>query len=174
LTRPSIRQLNPLQFQTFAATMLKTRTVRASDLDLVCRHREAMFRAAGQSPDEVLAEMTVSFRRWLQPRLADGSYFGFIVEDGDLPVAGIGLMMIDWPPHPSHPSQDKRGYVLNVFVEPPYWRQGLGRMLMKLAESDFRDRGIGFSILHATTAGRFLYEQLGWTATSEMAKSLSQ
>jgi ribosomal protein S18 acetylase RimI-like enzyme len=152
--------------------MLKTRLIGASDLDLVCRHREAMFRSVGH-PDELLAEMIASFRIWLRPRLADGSYFGFIVEDDSLPVAGIGLMVIDWPPHPSHPSQDKRGYVLNVLVEPSHGRQGLGRMLMNLAESELRKRGVGFSILHATAAGRLLYEQLGWTATSEMAKSLS-
>jgi ribosomal protein S18 acetylase RimI-like enzyme len=103
----------------------------------------------------------------------DGSYFGFIVEDDGMPVAGIGLMAIDWPPHPAHPSQDKRGYVLNVYVEQPYGRQGLGRMLMNLAEAEFKERGIGFAVLHATVAGRFLYEQLGWTATSEMAKALS-
>ena len=93
------------------------RALDVGDLELVCRHREEMFRDAG-SDDDVLLPMTEHFRIWVKPRLLDGSYFGYAMLDGGVPVAGIGLMLIDWPPHPSHPTQDKRGYVLNVFVEP--------------------------------------------------------
>lgn len=95
------------------------RTLDAGDLELVCRHREAMFRDAGRD-DEELATMTEHFRPWLLPRLRDGSYFGFVLEDQGRPIAGIGLMLIAWPPHPLHPTQDRRGYVLNVYVEPDY------------------------------------------------------
>jgi GNAT superfamily N-acetyltransferase len=155
--------------------MLTTRPVRAGDLELICRHREEMFReskAPGRT-EEMLATMTAHFRPWLANRLADGSYFGSIVEDDGMPVAGIGLMLIDWPPHPSHPAQDRRGYVLNVFVEPSHRRQGIAKLLMKAAEQEFVGRGVVFAALHATRMGRPLYEQLGWSATSEMAKPIA-
>jgi ribosomal protein S18 acetylase RimI-like enzyme len=147
------------------------RTLHANDLELVCRHREAMFRDAGRE-DDVLIPMTRHFRAWVQPRLRDGSYFGFVMEDAGAPIAGIGLMLIDWPPHPMHPTQDKRGYVLNVFVEPGYRNRGLARELMKLADAEFARRGIGYAVLHATEKGRPLYEQLNWSGTTEMAKTL--
>ena len=155
--------------------MTTLRPITTDDLELVCRHREAMFRAsarAGRS-EETLQEMTRAFRVWLEPRLADGSYFGFVIEDGGVPVAGIGLMVIDWPPHPSHPSDSRRGYVLNVYVEPTHRKQGLARRLMDLADAELRRRGVTFAILHATAMGRPLYERLGWTATSEMSKPLA-
>jgi GNAT superfamily N-acetyltransferase len=154
--------------------MTATRPVTPRDLDLVCRHREEMFRASN-APDrteDVLRAMSAAFRIWLRPRLEDGSYFGFIVEDAGKEVAGIGLMVIDWPPHPSHPREDKRGYVLNVFVEPSYRKQGIARALMERAEREFASRCVTYLVLHATKMGRPLYEQLGWSATSEMAKSL--
>ena len=66
-----------------------------------------------------------------------------------------------------------RGYVLNVFVEPSHRKQGIARALMDRADREFASRGVAFAILHATKMGRPLYEQLGWSATSEMAKSLS-
>ena len=87
-------------------------------------------------------------------------------------AAAIGLMSIEWPPHPSHPEVGQRGYVLNVFVEPDYRRRGLASALMKLAEAEFIRRGLGFAVLHATQVGRPVYEALGWAATSEMAKAI--
>jgi ribosomal protein S18 acetylase RimI-like enzyme len=154
--------------------MLTTRGLTAADIDLVCRHREEMFRISNTPgrTEEVLRTMTLHFRAWLTPRLADGSYFGFILEEDGNPVAGIGLMMIDWPPHPSHPSQDKRGYVLNVFVESDYRGRGLGKFLMDTGEAELIKRGISFAILHATQMGVPLYERLGWSKTSEMSKFL--
>ncbi len=154
--------------------MVTTRPIAASDLDLVCRHREEMFRvsnAPGRT-EEILRTMTAAFRDWIAPRLNDGRYFGYIAEDGRAPVAGIGLMIIDWPPHPSHPREDRRGYVLNVFVDPSHRKQGIGRMLMELGEAEIARRGVSFAVLHATRMGQPLYEQLGWARTSEMAKLL--
>ena len=151
---------------------MDTRALGIDDIELVCRHREAMFRDAGRS-DEVLRPMTENFRAWVRPRLLDGSYFGYAMLDAGVPVAGIGLMLIDWPPHPSHPTQDKRGYVLNVFVEPEYRKRGLARELMSLAEAEFARRGVGYAILHATAKGRPLYQGLGWNGTTEMAKALA-
>ena len=146
------------------------RAVGPDDLELICRHREEMFRDAG-SDERSLAVMTENFRPWLKPRLADGSYFGFILTCEGEAVGGVGLMLIDWPPHPLHPAQDRRGYVLNLFVEPQHRRGGLARKLMQLAEQELSRRGVSLLILHATEKGRPLYSQLGWVAGSaEMIK----
>ncbi|HEY2000303.1 GNAT family N-acetyltransferase [Paraburkholderia sp.] len=151
--------------------MLHTRPLAVGDLDLICRHRYEMFREAGRDP-AVLDRMTPAFRAWLQPRLADGSYFGFLALDDDAPVAGIGLMEIDWPPHPLHPDQDRRGYVLNVYVEPSHRQRGIARTLMDCAMQAFNERGLTYAILHATEMGRPLYKGLGWEQTTEMAKAV--
>jgi ribosomal protein S18 acetylase RimI-like enzyme len=145
--------------------------VAPSDLDLICHHRESMFRDMG-SPDETLAAMRGPFREWLVSHLADGSYFGFIAEEGSAPVAGVGLMAIDWPPNLRDPHASRRGYVLNMYVEPSHRRQGLARKLMERAEEEFRARGIGYAILHASESGRPLYESTGWAQTNEMGKKL--
>lgn len=147
------------------------RRLEPGDREMVCRHREAMFLEAGGDAQN-LRRMTQHFRPWLAPRLADGRYYGFVVLEGDAPAAAIGLMSIDWPPHPAHPEVDQRGYVLNVYVEPAYRRRGLASKLMRLGEAEFTRRGLGFAILHATEAGRPVYQALGWAGTAEMAKGL--
>jgi len=150
---------------------MEIRDICSDDLNLICRHRELMFREAGRD-ETALAAMAPNFRNWLEPRIVDGSYFGFFATDNDDVVAGIGLMEIDWPPHPYHPYQDKRGYVLNVYVEPAYRRRGIADLLMKMADAEFKKRGLTFAILHSTNAGRPLYEKSGWSSTTEMAKPL--
>jgi len=151
---------------------MQARVVNSRDLEIICRHREQMFREAGRE-EKALAPMTATFRNWLRPRLLDQTYFGFFLVNNEDVIAGIGLMEIDWPPHPAHPLQDKRGYVLNVYVEPDHRRQGLGKRLMDMAEAEFSKRGLQFSVLHATQIGRPLYEKIGWQATTEMTKTLS-
>jgi GNAT superfamily N-acetyltransferase len=130
-----------------------------------------MFREAGRV-HEVLEAMTVPFRLWLQPRLERGDYFGWIVEHKGVAVAGVGMMLIDWPPNPSHPTQDRHGYVLNVFVDPAHRGKGLAKELMRLTTDEARRRGLQLMVLHATEMGRPLYEKLGWTPTAEMRLEL--
>jgi GNAT superfamily N-acetyltransferase len=130
-----------------------------------------MFQEAGQSRD-VLDEMREPFRIWLAQMLAQGEYFGFVAEAAGKPIGGVGLMVIDWPPHPAHPRDSRRGYVLNVFVEPDHRGCGVARASMQASERELARRGLTYAILHSTDAGRPLYEQSGWVATTEMAKSI--
>ena len=147
---------------------MTARPVAVGDLELICEHRERMFAESGRTR-ESLQPMTAAFKQWLIPRLADNSYFGWMLEDAGRVAAGLGMMVIDWPPHPSHPTDDRRAYILNVFVEPEHRRQGLAKQLMALAEERARQLGLRYAILHATQQGRPLYEALGWASTSEMA-----
>lgn len=132
-----------------------------------------MFHEAGRLQAD-LELMTETFRSWLRPRLADGRYFGFITESDGIAIGGIGLMVNDWPPHPSHPMDDRRGYVLNLFVMPDWRGEGIAKRLMAAAEDAFTRRGLAYATLHATEAGRPLYERTGWVRTTEMAKLLGR
>lgn len=148
------------------------RPVAPSDLNLIARHRSAMFRDSGR-PEDVVQAMEEPFCRWLKPRLADERYFGWIVEEDGNAVAGIGMLELDWPPHPNHPLEARRGCILNVYVEPDYRRRGIARRMMERARKEAEARGLTYLVLHATAEGRILYEALGWTDTAEMALSIA-
>jgi ribosomal protein S18 acetylase RimI-like enzyme len=151
---------------------LECRPLGPDDAEMIGLHRQKMFLEAGGDPEK-LRVMAEHFHPWLEKRLDDGRYYGFALCDTDQVVAAIGLMTIDWPPHPSHPTMDQRGYVLNVFVEPTYRRRGLASTLMQIAEAEFARRGITYAVLHATQLGKPVYEQIGWMGTPEMAKSIT-
>lgn len=148
------------------------RPVIAGDLDLICRHRHEMFKASGRT-DVMVQPSTNAFKAWLKPRLDDGSYFGWIAQVEGIDVAGLGMMVIDWPPHPSHPLQARRGYILNVFVEPFSRGKGLARALMGIAMEEANRRNLQYLILHATAMAMPMYEKFGWRRTSEMSMTLS-
>jgi len=59
-----------------------------------------------------------------------------------------------------------------MFVEQPYRKQGIAQMLLDRTDREFEKRGIKYAVLHTTSAGRSLYEQAGWQATTEMSKHL--
>ena len=121
-----------------------TRPLTVSDLDLVVRHRKGMFREMGR-PEEELAAMSAGFRPWLEPRLRDGSYLGWVIEQEGAAVAGVGMMVLDWPPHPYHPEDSRRAYILNMFVEPEHRGTGLARITSNRCFSDLRqERGSGW------------------------------
>ena len=151
--------------------MLNIRKIQKEDLFVVCLHRRKMFEESG-TDSAVLGQMIDSFAIWLTPHLEDGTYFGFMTEDESTIVAGIGLMLISWPPHPSHPTSDNRGYILNLYVNPSHRGRGIATDLMNLADNEFKARGVQYAILHSTNMGRPIYQKLGWISTSEMAKVL--
>jgi ribosomal protein S18 acetylase RimI-like enzyme len=151
--------------------MISYRPLNPDDHAVICTHRNLMFTEMGKDPVELAQAMDL-YAAWLTPRLADGSYFGFLVEDGKEVIAGVGLRILDFAPGPNHPSADQRGYVLDVYVQPQYRGQGIANQLMQHAEDELRGRGVTYATLHASDAGRPVYEKRGWNAAPEMGKKL--
>lgn len=143
------------------------RAVSAGDLDVVVRHRHRMFVDAGYADDASMAARSAAFRTWLAPRLADGRYYGWMLEQEGAVAAGLGMMTVDWPPHPLHEAP-ARGYILNVYTETAHRCRGLARRLTTRALDEARARGLRLIFLHATEAGRLVYERAGFKSKNEM------
>ena len=148
--------------------MLTTRPATLDDADLITRHRKAMFADMRNAPEPILEEMARNFDPWVRRMIAEDKYAGWITSDGERPIASAGLLILDWAPHFLDATCGQRGYILNVFVEASYRRQGLAQMLMKECMAEARRRGIGVVALHASEKGRPVYEKLGFKTSNEM------
>ncbi len=148
--------------------MLNTRPATVADAALISAHRRAMFEAMGGIEEGVLVTMTRSCEPWIVRMVGEDKYAGWIIRDGEYPVASAGLLILDWPPHPLDPTAENRAYLLNVFVEPDYRKQGLARELLAMCMAEARRRNIRVVTLHASDAGRPLYEKTGFGTTNEM------
>ncbi|HEX4007127.1 MAG TPA: GNAT family N-acetyltransferase [Acidobacteriaceae bacterium] len=148
--------------------MLRTRLAVAADAPLITHHRRRMFVDAGRRDDQVLQIMSETHEPWVAKAIVEGRYVGWLTEDGGQVVAGAGLLLLDWPPHPLDPRSTQRGYLLNVYVEPSHRRRKLASNLIDLALAEARRRGIRVVALHSTEEGRRLYEASGFRPTNEM------
>jgi ribosomal protein S18 acetylase RimI-like enzyme len=140
----------------------------AADAPIISQHRRRMFVDAGRADNQVLDVMAEHFEPWVERMLAEGKYNGWIMTAAGQVVASAGLLILDWPPHPLDPRQDKRGYLLNVFVEPEFRRKRLASQLIEVVLSEARRRKIRVVALHSTDSGKALYESNGFRRTDEM------
>jgi GNAT superfamily N-acetyltransferase len=138
------------------------------DIETLVMHRRAMFFEMGHRDETVLDTMTAAFRPWLLARMETREYLAWVATGSDDSiVAGLGLWLMDWPPHMIGPGA-RRGNILNVYTEGAHRRRGLARRLMEVALDWCRSNGISAVILHASNDGRALYEKLGFKPTNEM------
>jgi len=148
--------------------MFSIRPAIPADAATVAAHRRGMFFDMGYRDSRALDSMVEAFLPWVRAKMAAGEYLAWfaVAEDGAI-AAGSGLWLMDWPPHMIGPGS-RRGNVLNVYTEPAYRRQGLGRRLVETAIEWCRANRVSTIILHASDKGRTLYGSLGFVPTNEM------
>jgi GNAT superfamily N-acetyltransferase len=127
-----------------------------------------MFQDMGEGTPEDLDRMIEATGPWLERALSDGSYRGWLAETRNGQVAaGGGVLVSSWPAGPYDP-RTRRAVIINVYTEPEFRRIGLARRLMSLMIRTLKDEGFSSVVLHASDAGRPLYETLGFLPTNEM------
>lgn len=138
------------------------------DVETVVAHRREMFLAMGYRDDDAMKQMLDRFRPWLKQKMKAGEYLAwFAVDEGGAIAAGLGMWLMDWPPHMLGPGP-ARANILNVYTQPENRRKGLARRLVEHAIERCRANGISTVILHASDAGRPVYESIGFRPTTEM------
>ena len=153
---------------TAMAPPFSIRPATTADLPLIVFQRRAMFEEMGIRDRSALDAMNAAFAAWMKGRIERGEYRGwFVTDDRGAVLAGAGMWLQESSPSP-HDSSTRRAYVMNVYTAPEYRRQGHARRLMEAVMECVREQGIRTVALHASDAGRALYESLGLKSTNEM------
>jgi ribosomal protein S18 acetylase RimI-like enzyme len=154
--------------RSYTGLMLTTRRAAETDAELIAAHRYAMFAEMGKSEAQALDAMKRNFVPWVERMIGADKYVGWIVDGNERPIASAGFFELEWPPHPLDPAGEHRGYLLNFWVEPAFRRRGLARALLRTAVAESKRRGLRVTALHASPAGRLVYEQEGFRDSGEM------
>jgi len=145
------------------------RLATPDDVATITDHRYKMFVAMGGDPEKMRkAVYEVGHDEWLRSKIESGRYLGFLAENeqGEV-IAGAGLWLIEWIPGPTAPG-GMSGYLCNVYTEEAYRGKGIARRLVQMAIDDCKARKLKRLSLHASDAGRPIYESMGFQATNEM------
>lgn len=155
--------------------MFHIRLAEPSDTPVIARHRAEMFREMGQLAGDDHHALVQSSVEYLQRALASGEYVGWLASpEGQLGevAGGAGIQLRPLLPRPSPRGtgliEGLQALVVNVYVEAPHRRRGLARRLMSEILAWTEAHEVQSVVLHASGAGRPLYEQLGFVPTSEM------
>jgi GNAT superfamily N-acetyltransferase len=144
------------------------RVAGAEDLEHVVRHRRAMFEEMGFRDAAVLNGVEEMSREYFAEGLRSGGYRAWMAEDlkGQV-VGGGGIVIADWPGYPGE-SRAERAWILNMYTEPVARRCGAAKRLLEVMIAWCRSQGFRAVSLHASDAGRPLYETFGFQPTNEM------
>ena len=126
-----------------------------------------MFADMGDGDEVERNAMAGSARPFIEADLRNGSYRGWLIEVDGQVVAGGGVAIVGFQPTPFDPSP-RRAWVLNMYTEPAFRRQGLAKQVLETIIAWCREQGLRSVLLHASDAGRPLYEAVGFEPTNEM------
>ncbi|MBU1050543.1 GNAT family N-acetyltransferase [Candidatus Bipolaricaulota bacterium] len=150
------------------------RLATMDEIDVLVELRVAMFEAMGHSKESLIPAIE-PMREYFQQHLPTGAFRVWIAEYQGAPVASIGLVIHSIPPSPRN-TRGEVAYIMNLITLPEYRRRGIARRLLLHVMDVARSEGIPKACLHASSEGRPLYEQLGFSISEdvpEMWRTLS-
>src|SRR4051812_33678169 len=111
---------------------MEIRRASVADAAIITGHRRAMFTDMGHRDAAALDAMAAAFHPWVTAKLEVHEYLAWFAVDSDGSVAaGVGLWLMDWPPHLVG-AGGRRGNIVNVYTQPERRRKGLARDLINV------------------------------------------
>jgi GNAT superfamily N-acetyltransferase len=148
------------------------REATTDDAPEIARQRRLMYEDIGERDAAALEAMVASTTSYLRKAIPEGTFRAWLAETHDRRVvAGGAVLVVASPSRPSDP-RPRRASILNVYTCPEYRRRGIARRIMEHMIAWCRDEGFPSVTLHATDAGRPLYESLGFEPSNEMKLKL--
>ncbi|WP_421197860.1 GNAT family N-acetyltransferase [Aeromonas enteropelogenes] len=143
---------------------MNIRQARAADIPALVRLRMALFCEVGEliSPDAdpSLFHTTLDYFTCASE---EGSALSWVAEFDHQIVAAGTLALFVRPPYPGNLA-GREAYLLNMYTLPAWRARGIATALLDAMTAHARAMGLGKVWLHASDAGRPLYERIGFVA----------
>lgn len=143
------------------------RKATAKDLPTLVRHRDAMWVEMGRVAPGEHDPTSQAYGKWFLARMRRGALTAFIAEEGGEVLASGGVWIQEVQPRPGHPCT-QWGYILSIYTEPFARGRGLAKAIVQACIDKAKEVGCTRATLHASDAGRPMYEAFGFERTDEM------
>lgn len=132
------------------------------DLDTLIQARIHVLRAANLLSEDVdMREIAEQSRVYYQNALPTETHTAYLVYDEDKLVGTGGISYYQVMPTYHNP-KGKKAYIMNMYTDPAYRRQGIAFHVLECLIEDAWSKGVTAVSLEATEMGRPLYEKFGF------------
>ena len=154
---------------TSATDRVTIRPCRRDEWDGLAENEYAMWRDIGAAPDQIRPDWRAQTLRFLEEaaRSSLGGAFVAVVE-GRVVGSACGQVFFGLSPDFLEPHYRRKGYIWGVYVASDHRGRGIGRALTQAMVEHLRSVGCTQVHLHASPAGRSVYESLGFVPSTEM------
>lgn len=138
-----------------------------TDIAELVQTRIIVLRAANKlSADVPMAEVEQESYAYYEKALASGEHIAYLVYDKDRFIGAGGVSFYQVMPTYHNPS-GRKAYIMNMYTDPEYRRQGIAYRTLDLLVKEARTQGISQIALEATDMGRPLYEKYGFVSMKD-------
>jgi len=151
---------------TDGSTQLEARRIALEDVAALARMRLALLVETGGALHAAEhATLMQSNEAFFRHNIDNPAWVHWCVEVAGGMVAVGTLAILERPPYPGNP-EGLDAYLLNIYTVPAFRGRGAANAVVAAALRHAQARGVRKLILHATDAGRPIYEKLGFLASS--------
>lgn len=145
-----------------------------NDIEELVRTRIVVLRAANQlSENADMLEVEEESLAYYNRALKSGEHVAYLVYDNERFVGAGGVSFYQVMPTYHNPS-GKKAYIMNMYTDPEYRRQGIAMHTLDLLVNIAKEQGVEQISLEATDAGRPLYEKYGFVAMNHEMELVSK
>lgn len=146
--------------------MLPIRRATLDDVNQLVQLRLLLFEETGELVQRDVTAFAEALHTYFVKSLTQETYLAWLAEGDHRIVASSGLHLFERLPVPENLS-GKEGYILNMYTLPEWRGQGLATVLLQEIIAYAKATGIRRLWLHATEAGRPVYEKIGFVAEGD-------
>jgi len=133
-----------------------------ADLEILTETRIEVMRAANQLNNDVdMSEVKQQSFEYYQNALKNDTHLAYLIFDEGTFVGAGGISYFQVMPTYHNPT-GKKAYIMNMYTNPDYRRQGIAFKTLDLLVSDAKAKGISTISLEATDMGSPLYMKYGF------------
>jgi GNAT superfamily N-acetyltransferase len=138
-------------------------------------HRATMFLEMGRVSTGAVDALAKASAAYFEAAIHGGAYIAWVaapIADRTRIIGGGGVQRRPVLPRPDDRAPDlivdEEAHIVNIYTDPAWRRRGIAALLMRHILDWTHAEGLARVNLHASPAGRPMYEQMGFVPTNEM------
>ena len=145
------------------------RPCRQDEWPALAENEYAMWRDIGAAPDQIRPDWRAETLRFVEEAARSHYFCGYLaVAEGRVVGSACGQVFSGLSPAVLEPHYRRKGYIWGVYVGPDYRGLGIAQALTQAVIGHLQSAGCTQVHLHASPAGRPVYEKMGFTPSNEM------